>query len=157
LLVTNPPYVRHHHIGREEKLRLQALVLRQLGIKISGLAGLYCYFMLLADQWLSDRALSVWLVPSEFLDVNYGIRVKRYLKENTKLVGLHRFHAPDVQFADALVSSAVVIFEKTTAPAGQRVSFSLGGSLDQPQLTEEVPARNLAASAKWTQHPIICG
>src|SRR5205809_2928871 len=76
LLLTNPPYVRHHHLAAEEKLRLQHLVRHALGIKISGLAGLYCYFLLLADQWLEPGALSVWLIPSEFMDVNYGDAIR---------------------------------------------------------------------------------
>ncbi|HEV3082313.1 MAG TPA: hypothetical protein VGY66_21190, partial [Gemmataceae bacterium] len=111
LILTNPPYVRHHHIGREEKLRLQRIVARKLGIKLSGLAGLYCYFLLLADAWLADGGLGVWLIPSEFMDVNYGQAVKRYLAEHVKLLHIHRFCPADVQFSDALVSSAVVVFE----------------------------------------------
>jgi type I restriction-modification system DNA methylase subunit len=78
-ILTNPPYVRHHHLTPEQKRRLQRLVMRDLGIRVSGLAGLYCYFVLLADRWLADGGLAAWLVPSEFMDVNYGQAVKRYL------------------------------------------------------------------------------
>src|SRR5207302_6159457 len=85
-------------------------------IKISGLAGLYCYFLLLADAWLADGGFGIWLIPSEFMDVNYGQAVKRYLTEDVKLVHIHRFCPADVQFSDALVSSAVVVFEKTLRP-----------------------------------------
>src|SRR5262249_10192836 len=60
LIVTNPPYVRHHHVLPEEKKRLQALVRDRLELSISGLAGLYCYFLLLADQWLAEGGLSAW-------------------------------------------------------------------------------------------------
>jgi hypothetical protein len=28
---------------------------QRIGIKISGLAGLYCYFMLLCDRWMAKR------------------------------------------------------------------------------------------------------
>src|SRR5437879_2530638 len=55
LILTNPPYVRHHHLARTVKERLQHDVARNLGIGISGLAGLYCYFLLLADAWLAPR------------------------------------------------------------------------------------------------------
>jgi methylase of polypeptide subunit release factors len=54
LIATNPPYVRHHHLGLGDKSRLKRRVLGEVGLSISGLAGLYCYFLLLADQWLAE-------------------------------------------------------------------------------------------------------
>ena len=151
LLITNPPYVRHHHLDRPQKERLQALVQDRLGIQISGLAGLYCYFLLLSDAWLDDGGLSVWLVPSEFLDVNYGVAVKKYLKCKVRLLLIHRFCPSDVQFDDALVSSAIVVFEKTK-PNGDDVVFSLGGSLLKPARSVCFPHGSLRASDKWTQY-----
>ena len=50
LLVANPPYVRHHHIDSGTKRELQEEVMRSTGIKISGLAGLYCYFLILSEK-----------------------------------------------------------------------------------------------------------
>ena len=79
LLVANPPYVRHHHIDGEKKKELQKEVMQSTGIKISGLAGLYCYFLILSEKWLADGALSCERLPSEFLDVNDGKAIKPYL------------------------------------------------------------------------------
>ncbi len=45
LILTNPPYVRHHHLGREDKERLKALVADRFRLDISGLAGLYAHFL----------------------------------------------------------------------------------------------------------------
>src|SRR5438445_7488091 len=50
LVLTNPPYVRHHHLAGEEKDRLKAQLARSLHLDISGLAGLYCYFLLLCHD-----------------------------------------------------------------------------------------------------------
>ena len=58
MLVSNPPYVRHHHIDSDKKVQLQEKVLKKYGIKISGLAGLYCYFMILSSAWLNENGLS---------------------------------------------------------------------------------------------------
>jgi adenine-specific DNA-methyltransferase len=52
LVLTNPPYVWHHHLTVSQKQQLKTAVYRELGLEISGLAGFYCYFMLLADKWL---------------------------------------------------------------------------------------------------------
>ena len=150
MLVANPPYVRHHHIDNDTKVRLQKLVQRQTGITISGLAGLYCYFMMLSSTWLKDGGLSCWLVPSEFMDVNYGEAVKRYLTQNVQLLHIHRFKADDLQFTDALVSSCIVVFRNCKPAAGQEVKFSLGGSINNPETVRTIGVSKLKAKDKWT-------
>ena len=91
VILTNPPYVRHHHFSAHEKQRLAERAQAATGMRLSGLSGLYCYFMLIAHDWLAENGLSVWLVPSEFMDVNYGETVKRYLAGRVSLLQVHRF------------------------------------------------------------------
>jgi adenine-specific DNA-methyltransferase len=153
LLICNPPYVRHHHMPSEEKGRLQLRTQQACGTRITGLAGLYCYFMGLSQAWLAPRAISGWLVPSEFMDVNYGQAAKRYLLDRVTLLHIHRFDPSDVQFADALVSSAVVWFRNELPPAGHAVEFSFGGTMAAPHVSKMIPASALAQEAKWTRFP----
>jgi len=153
LLICNPPYVRHHHIPNENKNWLQDRNYEACGIKFGGLAGLYCYFLGLAHAWLAPNAISGWLMPSEFMDVNYGQAVKRYLLENVTLLHIHRFDPNDVQFTDALVSSAVVWFRNEAPPANHTVKFSFGGSINNPNFEKMVPASELAQEKKWTRFP----
>lgn len=40
LLICNPPYVRHHHLSPDEKVRLRIVAKQVTGTKLSGLAGL---------------------------------------------------------------------------------------------------------------------
>ena len=103
LLICNPPYVRHHHIVFDEKQRLKLRAQDACGVEINGLAGLYCYFLGLSHAWMAEGCLAGWLIPSEFMDVNYGVSVKRYLLEKVTLLHIHRFDPNDVQFGDALV------------------------------------------------------
>lgn len=151
LLICNPPYVRHHHINQCDKARLQDLVQRKLGIRPSGLSGLYCYFMLLAHDFMADDGLAGWLVPSEFMDVNYGTAVKNYLLNKVTLLHIHRFDASDVQFGDAFVSSAIVWFRKTPPPSEHTVTFTFGGTLRNPKTKSLVPVRTLKDTTKWTE------
>lgn len=153
LVLTNPPYVRHHHLAVAEKERLKVLLTHSLHLDISGLAGLYCYFLLLSHDWMEEEGLAVWLIPSEFMDVNYGVTVRRYLTERVTLLHIHRFCPTDVQFADALVSSAVVVFRKSPPPAGHAARFSLGGPIERPHSEAQVPLETLCQSRKWTQFP----
>lgn len=153
LVICNPPYVRHHHINAKDKPRLQMETTEACGSKIGGLAGLYCYFLGLSQAWLSDGAISGWLIPSEFMDVNYGRGVKHYLLHRVTLLRIHRFDPNDVQFDDALVSSAVVWFKNEPPPKGHKVEFSFGGSLKKPKLVKKIDARALQDEAKWTRFP----
>lgn len=154
LVLTNPPYVRHHHLAGEEKDRLKGCLARSLHLDISGLAGLYCYFMLLCHEWMEEQGLAIWLTPSEFMDVNYGVALRRYLTERVTLLHIHRFCPTDVQFADALVSSAVVVFRKAPPPAGHTACFSFAGPIEHPQVEAHVPLETLRQSRKWTQFPV---
>ena len=150
MLVANPPYVRHHHINNETKVQLQKRVQCQTGLKISGLAGLYCYFMMLSSAWLKEGGLSCWLVPSEFMDVNYGEAVKCYLMQNVQLLHIHRFKADNLQFTDALVSSCIVVFRNRKPAADQEVTFSLGGNINNPETVRHIGISKLKAKDKWT-------
>ena len=150
LIVCNPPYVRHHHIEREKKAYLQKRVREKTGISVSGLAGLHCYFMCLTHEWMADGGLAAWLIPSEFMDVNYGRAVKEYLLDNVTLLKIHRFDPHDVQFDDALVTSTVVWFKNTLPSAAHEVEVSSGGMPSQPEWLNTIPASSLRTSDKWS-------
>lgn len=153
LIVANPPYVRHHHLEREDKERLQALAFRMTGVEVNGLAGLYVYFLLLATAWMEEGGFAAWLIPSEFMDVNYGAALKRFLTDRVKLIRVHRFDAEDVQFGDALVSSVVLVFHKAAPPREHTVEFTFGGTMAQPHAREAVTLDRLRDSRKWTVYP----
>jgi len=154
LLICNPPYVRHHHIVNGEKTRLQNATQAACGFRISGLAGLYCYFLGLSHVWMQQDAIAGWLVPSEFMDVNYGEAVKQYLLHKVTLLRIHRFSPNDVQFGDALVSSAVVWFRNSPPPADHAVEFTFGGALLAPAASRRVTASALWTERKWSRFPI---
>lgn len=153
LILANPPYVRHHHMSRQDKARLQALTFRMAGVEVNGLAGLYVYFLLLATAWMEEGGIAAWLIPSEFMDVNYGAALKSFLADRVTLVRAHRFDPDDVQFGDALVSSVVLVFRKTPPAANHAVEFTFGGTLAEPQARELVPRLQLRECRKWTVYP----
>jgi predicted RNA methylase len=153
LILANPPYVRHHHLDRAEKERLQRLTFALTRVDVNGLAGLYVYFLLLATAWMQDEGYAAWLIPSEFMDVNYGGALRRFLTDRVTLLRAHRFDPADVRFGDALVSSVVIVLRKAAPPAGHEAEFSFGGSLHRPHVCDLVPIDRLRHSRKWTAHP----
>ncbi|MBI2193317.1 MAG: XamI family restriction endonuclease [Planctomycetes bacterium] len=150
LLCTNPPYVRHHHLQPDQKAILQSLVVQRLGLQASGLSGLYVYFVLLADALLADAAVASWLLPAEFLYVNYGRVLRDYFTSRVTLLSIHHFDPDDVQFDDALVSSCIVTYRKAPASGGSTCEMSYGGTYDDPQHKRTVPISELRSLNKWT-------
>lgn len=153
VVLANPPYVRHHHMERAEKERLQRLAFKMTGVEVNGLAGLYVYFLLLATAWMDEGGYAAWLIPSEFMDVNYGTALKRFLTGRVTLIRAHRFDPDNVQFGDALVSSVVLVFRKTPPAAGHGVEFTFGGTIAQPHARDLIPLERLREARKWTVYP----
>lgn len=150
LIIANPPYVRHHHLNLMQKNHLRLISRKVIGKEVSGLTGLYCYFMLIAHEWLAEDGIGIWLIPAEFMDVNYGSALKEYLANKVTLIHLHRFNPADVQFDDALVSSAIVIFKRTLPTDEHAAMFSFGGSLQEPATANTVSLRQLRTERKWS-------
>jgi len=153
LIICNPPYVRHHHLDSSDKERMQRMSFRTSGMKLSGLTGLYCYFLGISHAWMQDDGIGGWLIPSEFMDVNYGRALKNYLLNEVTLLRIHRFDPNDTQFPDALVSSAVVFFKKSKPLENHTIVFSYGGNLHQPRLLSDISSRELTDETKWTRFP----
>ncbi len=150
LVVCNPPYVRHHHLSQTQKLELQQAVGRYINLEMNGLSGLYAYFLVLSQRWMSKNGVGAWLIPSEFMDVNYGRKVKEFLLERATLLRIHLFDPNRAQFDDALVSSAVVFFQNSLPVPGHEVEFTSGGTLAKPDSSTFIKLGDLAQTSKWT-------
>lgn len=154
LIICNPPYVRHHYINRGKKqLKIEAL--DAAGMNLSGLAGLYCYFIAFAHRWMQSNCVAVWLIPSEFMDVNYGQAIKDYLLNQVTLLQIHRFDPIEIQFDDALVSSVIIWFKNEKPTANHKVKFSFGGTIERPARERQIATRILYEERKWTRFPLL--
>ncbi len=150
LIICNPPYIRHHHLTKDEKLRLQTLTENITGIKLSKLAGIYCHFLLLSHGWMANNCLAAWLIPSGFMDVNYGQQIRDYLLTQVTLLRVHSFEPKDVQFKNALVSSSVVWFRNKIPSDNHQVEFTYSGSLTKPKKSKLISVEALKNVNKWT-------
>lgn len=150
LLLCNPPYVRHHHLSSSNKKRLSERVRNVTGINLNGRAGLYCYFILLAHNWLEPEAISGWLLPSEFMDTEYGVPIREYLTTSVTLLRIHRFDPSESLFEDAIVSSTIVFFRNKTPLDDHKVNLSFGGTLSTPIATSHLKLYQMKRVRKWS-------
>jgi adenine-specific DNA-methyltransferase len=149
LLACNPPYVRHHHLSQSQKLELQHAVRHHFNFELNGLSGLYAYFIILSQVWMAKDAIGAWLVPSEFMDVNYGLKVKEFLTGKVTLQRIHRFDPNEIQFGDASVSSSVIVIKNTVPLSSHEVEFTYGGTLSKPRTERRVNLAELRHVSKW--------
>lgn len=154
LIIANPPYSRHHHIPVEIKAKLSKRLKELYNVHLSGLAGLHIYFVMLSTQWLKDDGYSCWLLPSEFLSVNYGIEFKKFLLNQVDLVSIHSYDNSDVQFNDALVSSTILVFRKSENRANY-VNFSWGSDINTPTHSIKINKSQLNPNDKWNKELLL--
>ncbi|WP_130055571.1 Eco57I restriction-modification methylase domain-containing protein [Bacillus thuringiensis] len=148
LLITNPPYVRHQHLTAKDKKELKSKVKAETHINISGYAGLYVYFILLADKFLEEGATATWLIPAEFMSVKYGDALRKYLTENVELQQIHLFDSETSNFDNALVSSAVITYKKRIPQNNYYVNLSFGQDILAADAVQ-VPIGKLKNGEKW--------
>jgi adenine-specific DNA-methyltransferase len=155
LLICNPPYVRHHHLSIDKKKSLKQLGIAATSTQLSGLAGLYCYFLLAAHQWMSPDGLACWVIPAEFMDVNYGREIKKYLLDRVTLIRVHRFDADDLQFDNVLVSTSIIWFKNTQPVGDYSVEFTYGRSMNKPISSHDVSTKTLGKVSKWNRYSTL--
>lgn len=149
LLIGNPPYTRHQHLTSEQKAYLKNKVRETLGLNVSGYAGLYIYFILLAHSYLEYNALASWLIPTEFMSVNYGIVLKKYLLEKVTLKQIHIFKSENMQFDNALVTSSIIIYRNELPMKNHKIKITYGCNIDNPEKEIFVSINDLQSEDKW--------
>lgn len=149
LIISNPPYVRHHKISKKDKFELRDRVKSLLGLKASGLTSLYVYFLLLSHEWLKEGGLGVWLIPSEFMETNYGAVLRSYLTNYVRLLSIHRYSPKDLKFEGVTVTSCLVVYQKIMPVENDIVKVTRGGSLLSPEEITKISIDDLRQSDKW--------
>lgn len=150
LLITNPPYTRHHHLSTQAKERYGSVVEQRTGRHLSQLAGLHAYFILAATSLLNDEGIASWLIPSELFSVNYGRSVRDYITSDVTIERLHFFDEADLRFDDALVSSCVLVLRKRESSDDDTVLISKG-DFEEPSKMMRCTVGKLKDIEKW-QH-----
>ena len=128
MLLSNPPYSRHHHLNQESKDKYRAITKSLTGKELSQLAGLHAYFVLCGTHLLKEGGVGAWLIPSKTFSVNFGKKIKQYLTSEASIERIHFFEESDLQFDDALVSSCVLFVRKTRCNKDKTVELTKGGA-----------------------------
>ena len=131
-IVANPPYYKHHHIENKQGV-LQDICLKT-SFQFSIQTNIYCWFLIKCLNLLEKNGRLAFIIPSEFLNSNYGIKVKSYLINCRKVRHLLSIHFSENVFDNALTTSLIVFAENNEAGSDTINLFNVQNIEDIKQL-----------------------
>jgi adenine-specific DNA-methyltransferase len=118
-IICNPPYFKFHDY--ENKKTLEEIK-KRLNINLSGFTNAYTLFLLKSIYQLKEDGRAAYIIPSEFLNSDYGKLVKEYLIKSKTLKHIVLFDFEKNVFDDALTTSVIILLEKNNST--DKISFS---------------------------------
>ena len=150
-IVCNPPYLKFHDYDNATYI---LDVNSHLGTKLNGFTNLYTLFLLKSIAQLQEGGRLAYIVPSEFLNSDYGVEVKHALIESNTLLHIIVVDFTECAFDDALTTACILFCERTTGSGSVR--FSLVNNIDglNTCLNDymEYNTSELDANIKWKSY-----
>ena len=106
-IICNPPYFKFHDYDNLNTLKE---IEEKLGLKLNGFTNLYTLFLLKSAHQLNVGGRAAYIIPSEFLNSDYGKLVKTYLVKNKLLRYIIIFDFEENVFDDALTTASILLF-----------------------------------------------
>jgi adenine-specific DNA-methyltransferase len=128
-IICNPPYFKFHDYDNKTILNE---IKNRLKIKLSGFTNLYTLFLLKSIYQLNPNGRLAYIIPSEFLNSDYGKHVKSALTKNNVLRHIVVFDFEENIFYDALTTACILLCSNDNH--NQKVKFSTIKEIDDLEL-----------------------
>lgn len=128
-IICNPPYFKFHDYDNKTILNE---IKNRLKIKLSGFTNLYTLFLLKSIYQLNPNGRLAYIIPSEFLNSDYGKHVKSALTKNNVLRHIVVFDFEENIFDDALTTACILLCSNDNH--NQKVKFSTIKEIDDLEL-----------------------
>lgn len=157
-IIANPPYYKHHYVENKEDIR--AAISSKVGAPFSVQTNIYCWFLIKALSMLKPGGRLAFIIPTEFLNANYGRDVKKHLLETGFLRSIISVCYKSRTFDDAITTACVLLAERAHE-SSRGIRFYRADSSDQlGDLTEflasaeciEYEASDLDVERKWRSY-----
>jgi len=135
-IICNPPYFKFHNY--DNKTIIKEIGTR-LSIKLNGFTNLYSLFLLKSIHQLNKNGRLAYIVPSEFLNSDYGKLVKTELIKKKILRHLIIIDFKEKVFDDALTTASILLCSNDTY--SNRVKFTYVNKLTELNKVEELIAK----------------
>ena len=150
-IICNPPYLKFHDYDNG---RYIPQVNGHLGTNLNGFTNIYTLFLLKSIAQLNEGGRLAYIIPSEFLNSDYGVEVKRALLQSGTLRHLIIVDFTECAFDDALTTACILFCEKDNKKHDIRFSTIKDVSDLSLALTDYVSynTSELDAEIKWKQY-----
>ena len=150
--IGNPPYVRHHTLTLDQKVRARKLAM-SLGVAFSGLSGLHAHFIVAAAALAKPEDVLCFITSAEWLDVNYGRGVRELMMDGLRAEEIHLLDSSAEAFGN-VATTAVIICARAGGNAEQvrlRSASSLNSLLSLSTGGRLVARAELQLATAWSK------
>jgi len=110
-IICNPPYLKFHDY---ENATLIPIVNSKLHTHLNGFTNIYTLFLLKSIFQMKEGARMAYIIPSEFLNSDYGVEVKRALIQSGVLKHVIIVDFNQCAFDDALTTACILLCENNS-------------------------------------------
>ena len=150
-IICNPPYLKFHDY---DNTTLISIVNNKLHTHLNGFTNIYTLFLLKSIFQMREGARMAYIIPSEFLNSDYGVEVKRALLQSGVLRHVIIVDFTQCAFDDALTTACILLCENRVSPGN--IHFSnindvekLGSSLTE---YKTIATHQISPEVKWKQY-----
>ena len=150
-IICNPPYLKFHDY---DNATLIPIVNNRLHTHLNGFTNIYTLFLLKSIFQMKEGGRMAYIIPSEFLNSDYGVEVKRVLLQSGSLRHIIIVDFTKCAFDDALTTACILLCENDKNSEDIRFSniddiAKLNYSLMQ---YTSFPSGQLNPEIKWKQY-----
>ncbi|MDP3792335.1 MAG: N-6 DNA methylase [bacterium] len=157
-IIANPPYYKHHFIKNKEDIFQK--ICSKTYFKFSIQTNIYCWFLIKSMNLLSEGGRLAFIVPSEFLNANYGEKIKEYLLSSGIVLHLININFEENVFDNALTTSSIILAEKHQDKSTAINFFSVSDVNQLDSLNKflndyprkKINNRDLSSKVKWRNY-----
>ncbi|WP_224268575.1 Eco57I restriction-modification methylase domain-containing protein [Haloprofundus salinisoli] len=122
-VIANPPYSRHQSMSSAVKESLNETVIERTGYEFSGRTPLYAYFIAHAAQFVEDGGRLAFIIPSKFMDTQFGRDLKRFLLNEFKIHSVIQFGDSIPVFEGVKTRPSILLLESRHPPLSHKTQF----------------------------------
>lgn len=150
-IICNPPYLKFHDYDNG---KLISEVNANLGLNLTGFTNIYTLFLLKSIFQLKKSGRLAFIIPSEFLNSDYGVEVKRALLASDTLRHIIIIDYTQCAFENALTTACILLCENSGPENRIRFSKIKNPSNLNSTLSDyrSIDSELLDPKAKWRQY-----
>ena len=150
-IICNPPYLKFHDY---DNAALVPIVNSKLNTHLNGFTNIYTLFLLKSISQMKEGARMAYIIPSEFLNSDYGVEVKRTLLQSGVLKHVIIVDFTQCAFDDALTTACILLCENDNS--SDSIHFSNINNVAELYTSLEkyktYSSRQLNPEVKWKQY-----